>query len=692
MAQSVQELLVKLEADISSYRSGLNQAGAKTKSFASKAKANFSRVRGSINRMGGALTNIKGLLAGLGVGLVAVKFVKAFQVQEQAVASLDASIVSMGRTTAGLSGELQSLASQIQREGILGDEAIIQGQSFLSTYGDITDELLPRTSRVMADLAAKTGSVTGAANILGKASMGLTGALSIAGISLSDAAKESKDFEIILGEIEQQVGGLNAALGATATGAMQQLGNAFGDLQEEGGKFLSLALERPFRALTEVLLNDLDSSLKTNQDSARSFGKTIIDSLESGATVVGVFADGIHGIGIIIDLLKAGFQGFTLLVSEIFVGLTIIVEEFINSTIRGFNSIGDLAPDLMEALGISRLQEVDLASGLVEDVETTRAALGETMAGIHETLMEELPSTGIENKMKEIRAEFDKLEQKAKESSAEVNESLGAGGATTGGGDAGGQASQKFLDGLETRLEALRESSLTELEVIQERFNAERLLVESALENKLIDEEDFMDLREEMQQRHQSTLLDIEMDRLKKSAAQERAMNQARLQVATGMLDNLTTLMDSGSKKQFRIGKLAAKATVVIKGIEAVQSAYAAGNTVGGPIVGAAFAATAAIASAQQLSKINSTQFGGGGSISAPGGTNPATGGPGTVPPPIPSQQAGTDAGQVTQEPRVIINIQGSVFNSDETVDLLAEQISEAVEGRGVRLIAAETI
>ena len=692
MAETVEELLVKLNADISGFKGGMRQALTASKLFSRKASASFTKVRGSINKMGSSLTSIKGLLAGLGAGLIGKQLVDAFKVQEQAVASLDAAIFSMGRTTEGLSVNLQKVASQIQREGIIGDEALIQGQSFLATFTDITDELLPRTTRVMADLAAKTGSTENAAKLLGKASMGLVGALSIAGISLSDATKESKDFEAILGEIEDQVGGLNAALGNTATGAMTQLSNAFGDLQEEGGKFLALALERPFRALTTILLNDLDSSLKTNEDSAREFGRTIVDAIETGAKVVGVFADGIHGIGIIVDLLKAGLQGFSLLVGEIFAGLTIIVEEFINSAIRGFNSIADLAPDLSEALGISRLEEIDLASSLVADVEITRAALNETLAEVSKTLKEELPSTGIENKMKQIRDEFDKVEAKAKESTINVTKAMAGGG--EGGAVGGGEASEKFLTDLQNRVDALRDSNLTELEILQEKFTNERLLTEAAFENKLLDEEDFMSLREEVTQRHQDTLFDIEMERLDKVAAQERMMNKARLEVATGMLDNLTTLMDSGSKKQFRIGKLAAKATVVIKGIEAVQSAYAAGNaTGGGPIVGAAYAATAAIASAQQLSKINAAQFGGGGSISAPGGTNPATGGAGTVPAEIPSQLSATGEGvQATQEPKVVINIQGSVFNSDETVDLLAEQISEAVEGRGVRLVAAETV
>ena len=115
--------------------------------------------------------------------------VEAYRVQERSVQSLNAALLSMGRTASGLSANLQGLAAQIQREGIIGDEAIIKGQAFLATYGQISNDMMPRVTRVMADLAAKMGGDTvTAANKLGKAAMGMVGELREVGITVSDAA------------------------------------------------------------------------------------------------------------------------------------------------------------------------------------------------------------------------------------------------------------------------------------------------------------------------------------------------------------------------------------------------------------------------------------------------------------------------------------------------------------------------
>lgn len=48
----------------------------------------------------------------------------------------------------------------------------------------------------------------------------------------------------------------------------------------------------------------------------------------------------------------------------------------------------------------------------------------------------------------------------------------------------------------------------------------------------------------------------------------------------------------------------------IISGYEAITSSYAAGSKIGGPVVGAAFAATAAAATFAQISQIRAASFG----------------------------------------------------------------------------------
>lgn len=342
---------------------------------------------------------MKGALVGaLGVGSLGAltkNAVDAFAKQERAIAALDASIISMDRNTAGLSRQIQTLASQIQREGIIGDEAIIQGASFLTTYKDITDQLLPRTIRVMADLSAKMGGdVRRAANLLGKASMGLVGQLSIAGISLSDAAKESKDFEIILGEIEEQVGGMNAALGRTSTGALTQFGNALGDMKEVLGGIVSVAIE-PFISSFVIGLGGAGKSM----DEINVLGERFRSWLIEAAKNMAFLADAIAGIQFAWLGLKNILAGFGLAVvatvreiarAASFIG-RIFGQEFISAdslmmiddafksqmqTVRDLKmELGDMVEELETAPSFKLKAEIDRIAFQAE-VDMMRRRLG----------------------------------------------------------------------------------------------------------------------------------------------------------------------------------------------------------------------------------------------------------------------------------------------------------------------------
>lgn len=251
--------------------------------FGQESEKGFSRAKSAADGVNRSVSNLqRSLITAIStVATFAVggRLIDDFKKSEQAVAALDASLISMGRTTPELSAKLQALASQIQRNGIIDDDAIVKGQSFLTTYGAITDDLLPRTTQLMADLAAKMGGDTvQAANLLGKASLGMVGELARIGITLSDATKESKDFQAILGEIEAQVGGMNAALGATSTGGITQFANQWGNVREQLGQVLALSLS-PY-------LRELSQGMDISNESAQSWAASIRGAIES--IVIGI--------------------------------------------------------------------------------------------------------------------------------------------------------------------------------------------------------------------------------------------------------------------------------------------------------------------------------------------------------------------------------------------------------------------
>ena len=178
-------------------------------------------------------------------------------------------------------------------------------------------------------------------------------------------------------------------------------------------------------------------------------------------------------------------------------------------------------------------------------------------------------------------------------------------------------AVEKQRQEIAQNFESIRESQLTANQAEME-LHAQRIAqIEAYRQLDANNEVQANMAAEEEKARHEKALTDIkkkENDARINLAKSERA---AALGVYGGMFSNLSTLMNSQSKKQFQIGKTAAIASAVINGYESVVSSYAAGSEIGGPALGAAFAATAAAATAVQIGNIKAQQFGGGGTVNA---------------------------------------------------------------------------
>jgi alanyl-tRNA synthetase len=117
-------------------------------------------------------------------------------------------------------------------------------------------------------------------------------------------------------------------------------------------------------------------------------------------------------------------------------------------------------------------------------------------------------------------------------------------------------------------------------------------------------------------QQHADELIAIEQ---KAADAKKRivdAENRAKLAAVGSAFGDLASLMNSGSKKAFDIGKKAAVASAAISGTQAAIDAWKSGMSTGGPtapLVAAAYAAASLAKTGMMIKQINSQQFGGGG-------------------------------------------------------------------------------
>lgn len=203
----------------------------------------FKKVQGRMSRLKKSVASLQGAFVALagayGVQRLISSWVSLAAVQQEAEAGMLQAMKSMGRYTPELHKRLLDVASGLQEITTYGDEAIIQGQKFLLTYRDITDDMLPRTTSVMTDLAALMGGdMKQAANMLGKASMGMTGELRRVGITVDETAYKTKGYLGVLEQIEQQVKGQATALANTGIGPWKQLANIWGDAKEDLGELI----------------------------------------------------------------------------------------------------------------------------------------------------------------------------------------------------------------------------------------------------------------------------------------------------------------------------------------------------------------------------------------------------------------------------------------------------------------------
>lgn len=225
------------------------------KQFAQRSKKSMDQVGANTQKnaaaMRAAWLAAAAALAALTLGMrklvqVSKEAIEAANTQARAVIGMETVFKSMGRTTPGLSEEMQALASSLQRVTNYGDEATIEGVKFLGTYKDITDNLLPRSIKAMLDLAAATGRDTvQAANMLGKASMGMTGELRRVGITVDKETYNLKGYAGVLELIEQQFGGQAEAM-RTAEGSYTALGNEVTEIKERFGELLKVRLGDTF--------------------------------------------------------------------------------------------------------------------------------------------------------------------------------------------------------------------------------------------------------------------------------------------------------------------------------------------------------------------------------------------------------------------------------------------------------------
>ena len=315
------KLLVKIEGDNSDLDKSINKSEKTTKKFSKFAIAAY---------------------AAIGVAIIALskKAVKAFAVQEQAEAKLNATIKSTGQAAGLTSKELLNMATGLQQVTKFGDEAIIGAESLLLTFKDIGGDIFPRALESILDVSEAMGQGLKESTVqLGKALndpiQGLT-AMRRVGIQFTDAQEDTiksmvkmNDLagaqNVILTELESQFGGVARAAADTATGSIDQLSNSLGDLEEQIGQSIAEGLQ-PMAKATTTLVDGLVDWIKKNRE-INTFLKEFSDGNEDASTEVDTLAASLQTLQARLTQAEASGRADTTTLKEQISALQILIAQ-----------------------------------------------------------------------------------------------------------------------------------------------------------------------------------------------------------------------------------------------------------------------------------------------------------------------------------------------------------------------------
>ena len=164
---------------------------------------------------------------------------------------------ALKNTTSATDAQISAVEDYIgkteQATGVADDQLVPAFEALARATGDTT-EAQTLMNQVL-DISAATGKdVETVANAVAKAHEGQTAQLAKLAPGLSEAARKSKDFDVIMGELADTTGGAMASAANTAQGQMARLKIATGNLNEQLGYILLPILEKLLPMLTQMAI------------------------------------------------------------------------------------------------------------------------------------------------------------------------------------------------------------------------------------------------------------------------------------------------------------------------------------------------------------------------------------------------------------------------------------------------------
>lgn len=523
----------------------------KNTSIASQTFSNFTAnilAKGAIEAF-----NIASGAAKTFFNTMVVDGIKAFQEEEDAINRLNSALRAHGLLSKENSDALLAQASALQATTKFADDQVISVQALLANLTSLSSDGIQTATKATLDLStAMSIDLESAARLVGKAAEGNVSALKKYGIEVKAGVTDSETFANTLKLLQDRFGGASEAAQKTFSGALANVGNTFGDLQETFG---SLVAQNPVVIEALNALSKLFQFVKqTVEENRASLSDFIGDMVALASNVIPIVINGFDFIQTALSNIGGAFNFVSSEISK-------FIARFIQTNEAAYQSIKDTA------------EKEELAR------QNSLASRQEFLAKVEEFAARQVDKIQ-ETADKEI--EIDAVKYQTKNDMALL------------------QQEQKAIQDEEDALKR-DESAAKEIEALIAKNEALKIINttyanEEIARNKALIDQKLVNIREGTDQEIKTRAKVIDM---------ERRQTQERLQLTSSFFGNLATLSRTGNKELFEIGRAAALAQAVVDGSAAFIKALAAAP----PPFNFALAASVAVATGVQIATISAQKL-----------------------------------------------------------------------------------
>jgi hypothetical protein len=363
-------------------------------------KNSFSSASKAASGIGAAFSALTGPV---GIALVAIgsvvatlnKVTSAASEQEDAVNRLNIALKASGDFSEEATKELQDYASELQKVSRVGDEVTLSNLALLKSLAPLTNEGLKQANTAAVNLSAALRiDLDSAIRLIGKAANGNVEAFKRYGIELQKGKTDAETFSNALDVINGRFGNASQKDVETFSGAIAQTGNAFSDVLEEVGAFVTQSgeLNSAIKS-TGQFFSELAVSIKESREGNRQNTSVLeelhrqqVENNEVFEIINGTFA---KNAGLVNDLAEANEELVrqNKLVAdslpEIFGASS--ADEFTASLSKASSAVGDTfkqakkdGKDLLKNTGIDPAEFEKQAKEAVKKLEDAFKNVGQT--------------------------------------------------------------------------------------------------------------------------------------------------------------------------------------------------------------------------------------------------------------------------------------------------------------------------